>query len=260
MSQAAAAQPELDPDQLREEAFRLLEAARGEGIELRLLGALAFELQCPTYLSLREQLGRLLSDLDFVSLSSRWQDLIDFMERMGYSFDDRYGMLHGNERLIFFHENGFRVDIFLDRLDMCHVIDFRGRMHLDANTISITDLLLEKLQIVQLTQKDVIDMLVLFLEHDVGDSEQTIHAGYVAELLAADWGFYYTATENLRHLRNEGVESFETLTSQQRETIGTRIDKLLKRIEGAPKTRRWRLRAAIGPRLRWYKEVGDLER
>ncbi len=260
MFERAGAIPEVDPSQMREEAFRLLEAARTEGLSLRLLGALAFELQCPTYRSLRNRLGRVLSDLDFVSLSVQWNELIDFMERQGYGFDNRYAMLHGNERLIFFHDDGFRVDIFLDRLDMCHTVDFRGRLDIDPNTISITDLLLEKLQIVQLTEKDVIDMLVLFLEHDVGESERGIHAPYLSGLLAADWGFYYTATQNLRHLQDNAVESFEGLTEPQRAEIRNRIEVLLRRIETAPKTRRWRLRAAIGPRVRWYKEVGDLER
>ncbi len=245
---------------MREEAKRILGEARQSGVTLRLLGALAFEYQCPRFNHLREAMGRVLSDLDLVSISDQWQQVTQFLDGLGYTFDERYAMLHGNERLIFFHDDGFRVDVFFDRLDMCHVVDFRGRLGIDSMTISVTDLLLEKLQIVRITQKDVIDTIVLLREHEVEEDESEINAAHIASRFAGDWGFYYTATENLKFVRSRSLNEFQALEKVDRDIVGARIDRLLERIESEPKTPSWRLRSKIGPKVRWYKEVGDLTR
>ena len=35
---------------------------------------------------------------------------------------------------------------------------------------------------------------------------------------------------------------------------------MMMRIEAAPKTFQWKMRAQIGTRIKWYKDVGELER
>ena len=254
------AEPQPSPIQMRQEAERIAQAAQRAGVTLRLLGALAFEYQCPRFNHLRVAMERVLSDLDFVALSSQWQEITTVLDSQGYTFDERYAMLHSNERLIFFHDDGFRVDVFLDRLDMCHVVDFRDRLDLEPKTISLTDLLLEKLQIVRITRKDLIDTIVLLREHDVSDSEKEINAEYIAARLAGDWGFYHTASENLKYIRDSALGEFAALGEEDRRVVQSRIDSLLQCIEDEPKTRSWRARAVIGTRLRWYKDVGDLDR
>ncbi len=246
--------------QMDSEARRIAEQAQENGVTLRLIGALAFERQCPRYNYLREAMGRELSDLDFVAFSKQWDQIVQLLTHMGYSFDERRAMLHGADRIIFFHPEGFRVDIFFDRLDMCHVVDFRKRLHIDPVTISVTDLLLEKLQIVEITRKDIIDTLVLLREHRINQTEAGINADYVARRFGTDWGFYYTATENLKHMREKSLAEFDALTEKDRAVVGEQIEQLLDRIETEPKSLLWQARAAIGPRLRWYKPVGDLTR
>jgi hypothetical protein len=197
-------------------------------------------------------MGRELSDLDFAALSEQWDQVVDMVTEMGYSFDERRAMLHGNDRVIFFHANGFRVDIFFDRLDMCHVVDFRERLNIDQETISVTDLFLER--------KDVIDTIVLLREHEVGSSETDLNIDYLASIFRDDWGFYFTATENLKYIRDEALQEFEVLEEEDRSSVGHRIDFIVESLEAEPKTPRWRIRAAIGPRIRWYKDVGELAR
>ena len=81
-----------------------------------------------------------------------------------------------------------KVDVFFDRLDMNHIIDFKNRLELDFPTISLADLLLEKMQIVQINEKDIKDTIILLREHPVEDPDkETINANYVASLLAEDW-------------------------------------------------------------------------
>jgi len=49
----------------------------------------------------------------------------------------------------------------VDRLEMCHTLDFRPNFSTLPLTLDVVDLLLSKLQIVQLNEKDAHDILQL---------------------------------------------------------------------------------------------------
>jgi hypothetical protein len=149
------------------------------------------------------------------------------------------------------------VDVFFDELFFCHPIPLRDRLALDYPTITPTDLLLEKMQIVELNPKDVKDSLVLLLEHPL-DSEKpdAIDGAYIARLLAGDWGFYYTVTRNLEKLHHH-IADYGALGRGEGELVGQRLNELRKTIEEEPKTSKWKLRARIGPRVKWYQEVAE---
>jgi hypothetical protein len=245
---------------LNQEHHRILEAANQSQVTMRLLGALAFELRCPEQTMLRKALGRTLSDLDYTALSKQWKQVINVLTSLGYEFDERRAMLHGLDRVIFFHPEGFRVDVFFDRLDMCHTVDFRDRILLNTETITLADLFLEKMQIVRITQKDIIDTIVLFIAHPVTDTEDGINAAYIAKRMASDWGFYYTSTTNLKRVRDEFLDQFDLIPEAERRLACGRMDEMLKRIEAAPKSLQWKLRSQVGTRIKWYKDVGELER
>ncbi|GIU97573.1 MAG: hypothetical protein KatS3mg013_1376 [Actinomycetota bacterium] len=176
------------------EAEAIVQAARERELHLRLLGALAVIKQCPNHVWLLEKTNRVLTDLDFMGYETE----IDRVERM--FADLGYEVLGGRGvtmdvwvgRRIFHDPAGGRrrVDVFLDRLDFCHPIDLRGRLDLDPVTIPLTDLLLEKLQIVEINEKDLKDLVVLFLEHPVADHETpgAFDGSYVAKLLAKRLG------------------------------------------------------------------------
>jgi hypothetical protein len=226
------------------------------------MGALAFELRCPERAELRRALGRELSDIDFAALSNQWDPIVEMFEDLGYTFDERWAMLHGHERLIFLLQpDGLRVDVFFDQLAMCHVIDLRDRLLLDELTIPLADLLLEKLQIVRLTEKDIVDTIVLLLEHPIGGDEAVINADYIARLLAGDWGFYHTATINLLRIRDHFLDTYSPpLTAEECAQVREQIGRLLERIEAEPKTLKWRGRARLGTAIKWYRDVGDMTR
>jgi hypothetical protein len=245
---------------LYEEHRRIVAEAEKRGVIIRLLGALAFSLRCPQYAQLRGELGRELSDLDYMALSKQWDVIIELLTSLGYSFDERRAMLHGHDRVIFFHPTELRVDVFFDRLDMCHVIDLRDRLSVDQETIPLADMLLEKMQIVRITDKDIIDTIILFLEHPVISNDEGINADYVAQRLAYDWGFYHTATTNLQRIRDEFVNHYDLLGDVDRQTVRDRIGQMLDRIEAEPKTLKWKTRARIGTSVKWYKDVGELVR
>ncbi|HXF37849.1 MAG TPA: hypothetical protein VNO17_11830 [Actinomycetota bacterium] len=244
---------------LFDEGVRLVRSAAERGVTLRLMGALAVRARCPRTWPIAEALGRHTADVDVVGLSRQWDALVTAGEALGYRFDERYAMLHGNDRLLFHHPSGFRVDVFLDGVHLCHTIDLRERLGLHPLTLSVSDLLLQKLQIVELTTKDVIDIAVLLLEHGLS-GEPAIDPDYISHLLAGDWGFHRTATLNLGRVREGELDSLGGISEDGRRTVRERIGLLLERVEAAPKSLAWRLRARIGPRVRWYREVGELAR
>jgi hypothetical protein len=261
-------------------AKELIEAAKTRGIPLRLMGSCSVYVHCPKYrkmfLGMRiDKTETPITDLDFVSYSKHQEQLEKLLTEMGcipksslaYPTHSGTGgftaVTLGREfsRVIYIiKETNTTIDVFMDKLAMCHTIDFRNRLEIDYPTIPLADILLEKMQIVEIAEKDIKDTIALFLEHDVGDSdEETINAEYISKLLAEDWGFYYTVTTNLKSIRNIFLPLYKEqsiLSGEFTETIRNRIEKLLDRIEREPKTLKWKLRSIIGKRKKWYQDVG----
>jgi hypothetical protein len=151
-----------------------------------------------------------------------------------------------------------KVDIFLDELVMAHTIDFKGRLYLHHEAIGLADLVLSKLQIHEITENDLIDLVVLFAEHEIHDQEDgAIDASRIVRLLSDDWGFWRTATDNLTKVE-EALDRYPALSADVRIDVSQRVEDLRRRIEAAPRSTRWKLRARVGPRLRWYEDVDEV--
>ncbi len=248
------------------EAQEIVSATRAEGITLRILGATAFRIHCPEYVAVHEAMQREVTDLDFAAYSKEDRKIEQFFKN-GLHFDVEQrrasltpGLFEG--RHIYVQpDTGLHVDVFFDALNMCHVVNFRDRLHLDFPTISLADMTLEKVQIVQLNEKDVKDMLMLFAAHPVGSEDQeTINGKYIADLLAKDWGFYHTTTVNLGKIRN-ALQRYQALfRPEDVKRVEERIALLLDMIERAPKSLKWKARAAVGTKVQWYNDVEDVER
>ena len=232
---------------IAQEATRIVDAANAEGIPLRLLGGLAIYFQCPGAASV-ERLQRKYNDLDFATLSKWGTQTRALFARLGYTGSKTFNALHGHQRLLFWDEQRERqIDIFIDRMQMCHIIDFRSRLQLDQRTLSLPDLLLTKLQIVEINEKDIIDAIALFYDHDITSDEQGIHAGYIAGLTANDWGLQKTLEINLKKTRAFAMEhGFPAYVPE-------RIEALLAAMEAHPKSLAWKARAIVGERVRWYE-------
>lgn len=166
----------------------------------------------------------------------------------------------GMHRQIFNDKGGKKaIDVFLDKLQMSHVIDFTERLEIDSPTVPLAELLLQKLQIVQTNEKDIQDAIILLSEHDVGkgDKEQ-VNGEYIAETLGNEWGFYYTVSENLAKLK-EFLDKYD-LNKQDNQAVSERIDRLQDMAEKQPKTLRWKLRARVGTSTKWYNVVEEVQR
>jgi hypothetical protein len=247
-----------------EERTRILAAlAQPENthVPLRLIGALAFRTQCPKYGYIQDNLERKFTDFDFASYPRFVRDISRILTELGYEEDRQVTQLFGERRMLF-HDPDFgrHVDVFFNVLDFCHVLSFVGRLEADPYTLPLAELLLEKMQIVQINEKDLIDSIMLLREHPIGDTDQqTINAGIIARTLANDWGFWRTVTGNLKLLDGR-LEGYQRLEHDDRDVVHGRIHELLERIEAEPKTLRWKTRARIGERVKWYRDVEELIR
>ena len=243
-----------------DEALTLVREAEEAGICLRILGSIAYRLQCPENLHLFDDMARVLTDVDFGAMKSHNRKIRDFMAARGYEPDEGVFVASEGARHIYLHpDTGLNVDVFADELYFCHRIPFKGRLQLDSPTISNTDLLLEKMQIVEINLKDFKDTLVLLLEHPLGDSasgNKHIDVEYITGIMSADWGFSHTFTTNLRSVPNY-IAEFPAIGANETQIIRSRVDDLLRAIEDAPKSMKWKMRARIGTRMKWYQEVTE---
>jgi len=243
------------------EAKRIVDAAQQRGAILRALGATAFKLHCPKFAVLFETLERRLTDLDFMGYKRQKNDVLDTLKQLGYSMDrsTEYIMTISDRYILRNQESNLAVDVFFDKLVMCHTIDFKDRLEVDYPTIPLAELLFEKMQIVKINEKDIKDSIILIREHDVGETDkETINGKYMANVLSNDWGFDYTVTTNLGKVRNL-LPKYDALSEEDRQDVAGKIDTLLKAIEDQPKSVRWKLRAKTGTRRKWYNEVEEVQ-
>ncbi len=249
------------PEVYLEEARRLTDEAGRQGMVLRVMGPIALHFYFPEYVDLyrrMERLGeRVFTDIDYASYGKFRNKMVPFFEGQEYCLEKRAAMVSGGTRLIFFDGRVPMIDVFYDRLDYNHPIEYKGRLEIHPYCVSLTDLLLQKLQIVQINDKDLKDAMLLLLAARVGDrDEDMINAKYVAKLMSEDWGFYYTSSTNLQRIQ-AAVDGVRALDDAQRNRIREQAALLLKTIEEAPKSWGWRNRAKTGTKKIWYKEVSD---
>jgi hypothetical protein len=233
-----------------DEPERLLDQAQREGTTLALLGGVAVRLHATDVPSC---LDREYKDIDFAVPKGRGGDADKLLRAGGYEPEITFNAMMGKERMLF-HDtsHGRQVDVFVGSFRMCHEIPFGNRLTPGERTVPLAELLLTKLQIVELNEKDVRDTVLLFHGHDVADhDDDAVNGARIADLCANDWGLWRTITANLGRCR-EHLHDY-SLPDPDRERIGRRVDAVLERIEQAPKSRGWKLRAKIGERKRWYE-------
>lgn len=252
----------MDPDELLEIARQLVALGAQNGVTLRILGHLAVREHVVANRELISLLKRVPThDIDFIGYSKESNQANKlFINQLGYRPDPAvaFSQEYGVGRLIYYHDNGVMAEIFCDELKMAHTIDFHGRLELDTPTISLVDLFLSKLQIVQITEKDIKDLIVLLVEHDLGSNDRDrIDLAYMVKLLRENWGFYYTVTTNLERVRTF-ARQFDVIGSSNQQTVEARLDAIIQELENAPKSLRWKARSKIGTRVQWYEDVGDV--
>jgi hypothetical protein len=231
------------------EGKRIAEAAAAQNLSLRLLGGVAVALLCPS--AGRPPLQRQYADIDFAASGSASGDVGRLMESLSYVPDKEFNMLHGNRRLYFWDQvNGRQVDVFVDEADLCHRFDLRRRLEIVPLTLSLADLTVLKLQVVETNEKDYLDICAIFSDYDLSSDESGINSTYIAELCAADWGLWRTLGM-VADRASEFAAGLPDFDAAGR--VGERLGRLRAELVSVPKTRAWKLRSRIGDRKRWYE-------
>jgi len=251
------------------EALGLARSAAGAGLGLKLLGGLAVRVLCPDFPPrLRRD-----QDMDFACLAKGRKEVAAWLADQGCVPDRRFNNLNGDRQMYFTSPAGRPVDVMVDRLAMCHTLDLRPSFGALPVTIDAVDLLLSKLQIIELNEKDARDILQLLSGVPVGEGatpasrhtgpaiagEARIDGERFGKVLGADWGWWRTVTGNLTKLSALVAEHPELVPPDPPLDPLAQARQLLELAESVPKGVKWRLRANVGDRVRWYElpeEVG----
>lgn len=233
-----------------EEANRVIETADERGLTVRLIGGTAINQHAET--AREPPFKRGYRDVDFVATREDEDEIIAMMAELGYEANKRFNTMR-RFRLEFTDPvNERKADYIIDRFDFCHTWSLRDRLDGDHPTIPIEDLLLSKLQIVEVSDRDVRDIIAMVADHPVeaGDGAETIDPEYIAGLCSGDWGLYKTVTMSLDRI-DEYVANNELPLDESH--VATRVDALRVAIEESSKSVRWKLRSLVGERKQWYK-------
>lgn len=231
-----------------EETRRILAAGDERRLLLRAVGGIAIALRAPSVRQLSPP--RTYHDIDLATRGGASPAVTDLFLALGYSAADRFNKLNGSERLLFHDRHGRRVDVFVDRLRMCHTLEFGSRLGDEPLTLTLADLALSKLQIVEMTPRDGQDLLALFADHPLtGQAGDGTGADRIVAVCATDWSWWRTVTDNLRGF----LERWSAGGSALEQAAVPRVTSLLQRLDEAPKTLAWRMRARLGAHKRWYE-------
>ena len=232
------------------EALGLARAAAEAGLGLKLLGGLGVRVLCPEFPPrLRRD-----QDIDFACLSKGRKDVAAWLADNGCTPDRRFNNLNGDRQMYFNAPSGRPVDVMVDRLTMCHTLDFRPSFGRLPYTVDSVDLLLSKLQIVELNEKDARDIVHLLSALPLGEGgPPVIDTGRFGKVLGADWGWWRTVTENLAKLPALVAEKPGLVPPQPYHDPLAAARQLLDVAEAAPKSVKWKLRSNVGDRVRWYE-------
>ena len=263
-------------ERLVEDALAIVEKGRSLGIVLRLLGAAAIEVHMEAFRDLYHRLRRLgedrrFTDIDLVSYGVQRSQVHRLLTKeLGYTVDRRFLAYFGDQRFLYHHPEAlYDVDVFFDKLQFSHDIYLgsrpnRGRLELDYPTLSLADLVLEKVQIHELTEKDVKDLVALLREHGLSREEERekVNLDRIAKALADDWGFWYDAKVNLSSVKEFAKKyvGYEPISENDFLDLEGKIEMIFEVIEVEPKTDGWKRRARTGTVKKWWRDVEELVR
>jgi len=209
---------------------------------------------CPDFPP-RQRAGQ---DIDLACLGKTWRKVAEHLERAGCEPDKRFNNLNGHQQMYFNAPSGRPIDVMVDKLSMCHTLDLRPSFASASPTLDPADLLLSKLQIFELNAKDAHDITHLLAGVPVGSADSAgrgpvIDTGRFGEVLASDWGWWRTCTGNLDKLPGLVAENPQLVPPRPRFDPLAQAAQLLEVAKSVPKGMKWRLRANVGERVRWYE-------
>jgi len=251
-------------DDLQAEATKIVSEAGEAGVTLRVIGSAGIRLHCDAPGELMDLLARPAKDIDFVVPEKHRKGMRRYLESRGYVIDRDLLIAMEGTRYSFTHaQHGTQIDVFVERLNFCHTIEIRTRLDRHQITLPVEELMLAKLQIIEMTMTDMMDVGVILATHRVRDDDadpEAIDGRYIASLLARDWGFHHTVTRNLGRITEMiGSSAAIDISPLANAQVHEGVRLLLAAIDGEPKNLAWRMRDKIGERKQWWQDVDEKE-
>lgn len=249
----------IDRATLEAEVARIVDAAEVRGIPVRVLGSIGVALHSHDAAAIIPAFERTYADIDVAAYRRDARGLAAVLAELGY-VDDREVYVGSEGARSIFDDPARRihVDVFYDRLEFCHVIPLAGRLEVDRPTIPIAELLLSKLQIIRINEKDIVDIILLLLDHPLGaGDDDTVDMDRIARLCADDWGLWRTLTQNLDKVAALAI-TYPQLSADQRSRVITAGREVKRRIDAVPKSMGWRMRDRVGDRRQWWTDVDEV--
>jgi hypothetical protein len=238
---------------IAEEAGQVLAVCAAHQVSARLIGGLAVarHQHRPTPPELR----RSYADIDIVIGRKEGRGAKAALLELGYVPNDRFNALRGDRRMLFYDTaNGRQLDVFVGTFAMCHALDLSGRLALLPDTLSPADLVLTKLQIVEINTKDLVDAAQLLRNHQLGRLDEAgrdeVSLDRLGAVTSADWGWYTTLSDNLAKL---AAFARDALAEPDRAAVTERAQAIQRAIDEPGKSLRWKARARIGRHAPWYE-------
>lgn len=243
---------------LAERAQRIVYRAGDQGLHVRLLGGVALYLLAPSARS-HPVLKRRYKDIDCVAPRKDGGKLAPVFKAAGFEADRRFNALHGETRLLFLDQESpdLQVDVFIGLFQQCHKLDILSGSEAMEFTITPVQLLLTKLQVVQLNEKDVRDVLAMFLDWPLAQGHSGIDEATLSRIFGSDWGLYTTAWDTLEKVKGH-VAAY--LSAAERETVERRIEEVKVLMTACPKTMKFRMRDKVGRKVAWYEIPEEVNR
>jgi hypothetical protein len=233
-------------------ATAVVEQLAAGGVASRLIGGLGIAVH--RHASSPPSLDRSYGDVDVV-VAAGASSAVTAALAGSHIANRRFNALHGDRRMLFHRaDDGEQLDVFVGRFSMCHSLDLSSRLVTVTAGLSPADLFLTKAQIVEINDKDLLDIVSLMHHHaaeKVDDpTADIIDLGRLSQVCAADWGWYTTVTDNLAKVAERATDLLPPADAGK---VGARCHQVADHLVAAPKSLRWRARAKVGRRVPWYE-------
>lgn len=237
-----------------EAAHAILDSCRQADVKVHLLGGVGVYLVSPS--AQEPPFLREYNDIDVVISRKQTRQFTQAAQSSGFEPDKRFNSFQGDKRMLFYMD-AMPMDVFVGVFEQCHTLDLEPRFPRELPSLRIEDLLLTKLQVRELTAKDLNDSLVLLLDHEFGESENELSLKRLTDVLSGDWGWFTTVMDNLGSLAAWLESSYQ---GQNAKELADKIRVIREHADGAPKSLRWKARSRVGRRLPWYQMPEDKAR
>jgi hypothetical protein len=245
------------PAAIIERALHLANITRDNGILFRLFGSCAVYIKCANALEILRDNNREPKDIDAVVSRNDLHLFRQISRNNGWHEQIEVTALTDGSRLRFTsNDQSLTLDVAVDYLRFNQTLNLNNRLSLDWPTISVTDLLLSKLQIAEPSTNDLVDMAALIARFNVATSDESeLCLERICGLCGTSWGWYRATVAACSMLSADSLTLAVVLSRQHINVIAERASQIARAVEATPKSLAWKARCFVGDRVQWYTPV-----